>query len=184
MKALPGEVKAWLDNQPNIAPCFLIEIKLGETLYLSSRQEFTYGGITYESGRIVGEVQISQDEALFGLINESYRYTTPALTGVYQRAPVNIWWSEGVAAQIPIVDPGYFEDFYYSIEERRAPILLFQGNISRFSQITSVLGVVASRSAARRYPTLRVLPPVANYVAPEGAVFTLNGNTYRLESRS
>lgn len=184
MKVLPEEVKAWLENQPNIAPCFLIEIQLDETLHLSSRQEFTYAGITYKSGRIVGEIQISQDEASFGVINESYKYTTPALTGVYQRAPVKIWWSEGAGIQIPIVDPGYFEDLYYTIEERRAPILVFQGNLSNFDQITSVLGVVASRSAARRYPTLRVLPPVANYVAPDGAVFTLNGNTYRLESRS
>ena len=184
MKVLPAEVKAWLENQPNIAPCFLIEVELDETLYLSSRQEFTYGGITYQPGRIVGDIQISQDDASFGIINESYKYTTPALTGVYQRAPVKIWWSEGAAVQIPIVDPGYFEDLYYTIEERRAPILLFDGNISNFDQITSVLGVVASRSAARRYPTLRVLPPVANYVAPEGAVFTLNGNTYRLESRN
>lgn len=184
MKILPAEVTAWLDNQPGISPCFLIDIELDETLHLSTRQEFTFGGITYESGKIAGDVQISQDDASFGIINESYKYTTPALTGVYQRAPVKIWWSEGAPVQIPIVDFGYFEEFYYTVDDRRSPILLFEGNISQFDQITSVLGVVASRSAARRYPTLRVLPPVANYVAPEGAVFTLNGNTYRLESRN
>lgn len=160
MKVLPPDTQAWLENQPNIAPCFLIEITLDETLHLSTRQEVTYGGVTYAAGRTAGEVQISQDEASFGVINDSYKYTTPALTGVYQRTPVKIWWFES------------------------SPILLFEGNVSHFDQITSVLGVVASRSAARRYPTLRVLPPVANYVAAEGSVFTIGGNTYRLESRS
>src|SRR5690349_14466510 len=132
MKVLPPDTQAWLENQPNIAPCFLIDITLDEPLHLSTRQEVAYGGVTYTSGRIVGELQISQDEASFGVINEGYKYTTPALTGVYQRTPVKIWWYES------------------------APILLFEGNVSHFDQITSVLGVVASRSAARRYPTLRV----------------------------
>lgn len=161
MKILPPDVKAWLENQPNIAACFLIDITLDEPLHLSTRQEVVFGGVTYSKGRIAGEVQISQDEASFGIINDSYKYTTPSITGVYQRAPVKIWW--------------WYEG---------SPMLIFEGNISHFDQITSVLGVVASRSAARRYPTLRVLPPVANYVAAEGSVFTIGGNTYRLESRS
>lgn len=160
MKVLPPDTQAWLENQPNIAPCFLIDITLDEPLHLSTRQEVTYGGVRYSAGRTAGELQISQDEASFGVINDLYKYTTPALTGVYQRAPVKIWWFES------------------------SPILLFEGNISHFNQITSVLGVVASRSAARRYPTLRVLPPVANYVAAEGSVFTIGSNTYRLEARS
>lgn len=160
MKVLLPDTQAWLENQPNIAPCFLIDITLDEPLHLSTRQEVTYSGVTYAAGRTAGDVQISQDEASFGVINELYKYTTPALTGVYQRTPVKIWWYES------------------------APILLFEGNVSHFDQITSVLGVVASRSAARRYPSLRVLPPVANYVAAEGSVFTIGGNTYRLESRN
>lgn len=183
MKDLPIEITDFL-NAPSINPCFLIEIELDEVLYLSTRQDFLFGGKVYEKGRITGGPVISQNDVAFAIINENFKYTTPALTGVYQRAPVKVWFSEGAAVPIPLVEPGYFEEGYYTLDERRAPILVFEGNVSAFNQITTVLGVVASRSAARRYPTMRVLPPIANYVMPSGSIITINGNTYRLEPRN
>lgn len=183
MKDLPVSVMDWLNNRPGINPCFLIEIALDETLYLSTRQEFTFGGVTYTPGRIVGQIQISQDQAAFGVVNEDYKHTTPALTGQYQRSPVKIWWTEGFDVPALLIEHGYVEDGYYDTESRTAPTLLFDGHLSHFEQITSVLGVVASRSAARRYPTLRVLPPIANFVRPSGTIIRLGSNTYRLESR-
>lgn len=182
MKDLPIEVSEWLDA-PTIQPCFLIEITLDETLYLSTNQEYVLGDITYERGHIVGQIEIAQDRAAFGIVNWDFRHTTPALTGAYQRAPVKIWWTEGYELPTLLVEEGYFDEGYYTLDERRAPMLVFQGNVSEFNQIDTVLGIVASRSAARRYPTLRVLPPIANYVRPEGSVITLGGNTYRLEPR-
>lgn len=185
MKDIPVEVTDKLNDRANIRPTFLIVIELGETLHLTTMDaDYVYEDTSYIAGQIVGDVQISQDQASFGLVNVDYQYTTPALTGVYQRAPVKIWWTDNENRLPPLIEPGYVDDDYYIIPPQREPILLFDGHVSHFDQITSVLGIVASRSAARRYPTLRVLPPIANYVAPEGTVITLGGNTYRLESRN
>jgi len=181
MKPISPEAAGALAG-PVIEPCFLIEIELDEVMHLSTRQRFEYGGVTYEPGKVQG-LQVSQSEAQFGLINEQYQHTTPALTGAYQRAPVKVWWTQGEEPAQLIVDDGYFAEGYYDSESREPPTLLFQGNLSHFTQITSILGVVASRSAARHYPAKRVLPPIANYVRPEGTVFQFGSFTFRLEPR-
>lgn len=181
MKELTPEVIETLAG-PVVEPCFLIEIELDDVMHLSTRQRFEYGGITYEPGLVQG-LHISQSEASFGLVNEGYKHTTPALTGAYQRAPVRVWWTDGAEPTPLLVDDGYFSEDYYDADGRQAPTLVFRGNVMQFSQITSVLGVVATRSAARRYPTQRVLPPIANFVRPEGAVLQFGTTTFRLEPR-
>ena len=182
MKELPVEVEEGLDA-PTIEPTLLIELELDEPLYLSTWGEYTYGEKTYVPGYVIDQPEISQDQCAFSIINEDYRHTTAALTGAYLRLPVSIYWSDGAPVPFPIVEPGYFEEDYYEWDGRPAPILLFRGNLTQFTQITSVLGVVATRSAARRYPTLRVLPPIANFVRPEGAIVHFGDYTFRLEPR-
>lgn len=162
MKILPPDIEEALAG-PVIEPCFLIEITLDETRYLSTRQRYEFGGTVYEPGHVQG-LRIAQDQLTFGLINEDHRYTTAALMGTYHRAPVRVWLADGS----PIGGP---------------PILLFSGNLVQFSQITTVLGVVATRSAARRYPALRVLPPVANFVRPEGTQLVVGSTLFRIEAR-
>lgn len=180
MKELsPGDIVAL--SGPVIEPCFLIEIELDEVLYLSTRQRYEYGDIVYESGLVQG-LQISQSEVSFGLINEGYQYTTPALNGAYQRAPVRVLWSQGLRNP-RIVESGYFADGYYVEDNREPPMLVFQGNVASFGSITTILGVVATRSAARHYPTKRVLPPIANFVRPEGTVISFGDYVFRLEAR-
>lgn len=180
MKELSPEALDWLNSSP-IEPCFLIELELDEVLHISTRQRYEHDGMVFEPGHVQG-LRVTQSEVSFGLINEGHRYTTPALMGAYQRAPVKVWWTEGYYWPL-LIEAGYVEDGYYHDSGPPVPTLIFQGNLSHFSQITSVLGVVATRSAARRYPTLRVLPPLANYVLPEGSIISLGGTTYRLEPR-
>lgn len=180
MKELSPEALEWLNSSP-IEPCFLIEIELDEVMRLSTRQRYEMDGVVFEPGHVQG-LRVTQSEVSFGLVNEDHRYTTPALMGSYQRAPVKVWWTEGFDLRL-LIERGYVAEGYYTEDGRPAPTLIFQGNLSHFSQITSVLGVVATRSAARRYPTLRVLPPIANYVLPEGSIISLGGTTYRLEPR-
>lgn len=182
MKVLPSDIGSMLAG-PVVEPCFLIELEMDELLFLSTRQRYEFGGKVYEPGHVQG-LRIAQDQLTFGLINEEHRYTTSALMGVYHRAPVRVWLTDGIATSYPLIEPGYVEDGYYIEEPRTPPILLFSGNVVQFSQITTVLGVVATRSAARSYPALRVLPPIANHVRPEGTQLSVSGNLFRLEARS
>lgn len=181
MKELTPEVIEALAG-PVVEPCFLIEIELDDVMHLSTRQRFEYGGITYEPGLVQG-LQISQSEASFGLVNKNFQHTTPALMGSYQRAPVKIWWTEGHEMSHLLVEEGYFDEGYYDPDNRASPTLLFQGNVTQFTQITSILGVVATRSAARHFPTKRVLPPIANFVRPEGTVIQFGNYTFRIDPR-
>lgn len=182
MKALSPEVLSLLQRHAQ-NPCYLIEIELDEVLHLTTRDGgYEYDSITYVGGKVQG-LQVSQERASFGLINEDYKYTTPALLGAYQRAPVKIWWTDGRNQLQPLIEPGYVDDDYYIIPDQIDPILIFDGHVTQFSQITSVLGVVATRSAARRYPTLRVLPPIANFVKPEGSIIQFGNTIFRLEPR-
>lgn len=181
MKILPPDIEEALAG-PVIEPCFLIEIALDETRYLSTRQRYEFAGIVYEPGHVQG-LRIAQDQLTFGLVNEGHRYTTAALMGTYHRAPVRVWLADGIQSGWPLIEPGYVEEGYYNPEARTPPILLFSGNLVQFSQITTVLGVVATRSAARRYPALRVLPPVANFVRPEGTQLVVGGTLFRIEAR-
>lgn len=178
MKELSPGALDWLNSSP-IEPCFLIEIELDEVMRLSTRQRYEVDGLVFEPGRVQG-LRVAQSEVSFGLINEDYRYTAGALQGVYHRRSVRVWWVEGFELQ-QLIDPGYVEEGYYT--ERSAPTLIFQGEISRFSQITSVLGVVATRMAARRFPALQVYPPIANWVAPSGTTLSVGGNILTVRSR-
>lgn len=182
MKTLPQEVTNTLEKSSDIRPGYLIEIDLDERRYLSTGVEYKLGETTYESGH-VQNLRVAQDTVTFGIVNQDYRYTTPALMGVYQRAPVKVYWSSGFPLPHLLVEEGYVEEGYYDIDNRPDPILIFEGNISRFTQITSILGVEATRQADRMYPTLRVLPPLANYVRTEGTVFRFGENTMRIEPR-
>lgn len=181
MKDLPETVMDWLNTSP-IEPLFLIEIELDETLYLSTRQRYEYAGRVYEPGLVQGLV-VGQEQATFGLINENYRHTTPALTGQYQRAPVSVWWTEGFDAPQLLIDAGYVEDDYYETEWRSDPLLIFQGEISQFDQISSVLGVMATRMASRRFPAIQVYPPIANFVTPAGTTIRVGDTTFTLQPR-
>lgn len=183
MKDLTPEELEFLDNDAGIRPGYLIEIELDEKMYLSTGVEYEYDGQTYISGHVQG-LRVTPDSVTFGLVNEDYRYTTPALLGDYQRAPVRVYWSSGYPKPRLLIEEGYVEDGYYDTDNRPEPFLLFDGNISRFTQITTVLGVEATRSAARRYPSIRVLPPIANYVKPEGTVIKFGDNIIKLEPRS
>lgn len=182
MKSLSPETIAALAHAVQ-EPCFLIEIELDEVMHLSTHGRYEVGGTVYEPGKVQG-LQVTVDQASFGLVNEDFRHTMPALTGAYQRAPVKIWWTQGLEQAHLIVDSGYFAEGYYNPDDREAPMLVFQGNVSQFDQITSVLGVVATRSAARHYPSLRVLPPIANFVRPEGTVIQFGNFTFRLDPRN
>lgn len=181
MKSLPADVTQWL-NTPPIEPLFLIEIELGETLTLSTRQQYEYGGVVYESGKVQG-LTIDQEDVSFGLINTDYQYTTPALRGEYHRELVRVWWAEGYPQRPLLIQEGYVADGYYVTEPRSGPVLIFEGNISAFDQIDEVLGVIATRSAARHYPAMRVLPPIANFVAPSRTVIAWGDYTIRLDPR-
>lgn|SRR5690625_1045448 len=184
MKQLSPIHSYWLDGDHTIKPRFLIEIELDEVLHLSTGDTITDDDSKEWIGGLVQGLRIGQDTATFGLVNDSYKYTTPALTGDYQRAPVKIWAfaTPSIEPYMEIVDDGYVDPGYYDLS-RGDPLLVFQGNISRFTQITTILGVEATRSAARQYPRLRVLPPIANYLKPEGSVITFGDQTYILEPR-
>lgn len=183
MKYLPQEVVDDLYKNTNIRPCYLIEIELEEEMHLSTGVEYTLDDKTYITGRVQG-LRMTSEQVTFGIVNEEYQYTTPALLGSYQRAPVKVYWFNGMPQPHLLIDEGYVEEGYYDTDNRPEPILLFDGNVSRFTQITTILGVEATRSAARRYPSLRVLPPIADFVAPEGTQIRLGNNIFRLEPRS
>lgn len=182
MRALPQEVIDELFKNSDIRPCYLIEMKLGVDRKFSTGQEYELNGETYEAGQ-VQKLRLTQSSAQFGVINDNYAHTTPALNGNYQRAPVKVYWATGFPISPPIVQPGYVADGYYNLDDRPAPVLLFDGNLDQFTQITTVLGVKATRSAVRSYPKLRVLPPLANYVRSEGALIEFGGNVLRLQQK-
>lgn len=181
MKEFPDRTESLLSG-PVIEPCFLIEITLDETLHLSTRQRYEYQGITYEPGLVLG-LSLDIDRVAFEIINQDYQHTNSVLLGHYQRAPVRVWWVEGLEPRRPLIQPGYVAPGYYDEDYRYAPTLIFRGNVSEFNPVDKTLGITATRSASRRYPTKRVLPPIANFTRPEGTVLVLGGSTYRLESR-
>lgn len=184
MMTLPPDTLALLNRRVQ-TPTYLIEIELGALYLLSTRGDYAdeEGDPKWEGGKVVGELQIDQDSAAFGIVNEDYRFTTPALSGTYHRAPVRIWWADGAEYLPLLIDTGYVADGYYDEGHRLDPILVFDGHVSEFDQISTVLGVVAQRSAARRYPSTRALPPIVNYARPEGSVVVLGGTPFRLEPR-
>src|SRR5690625_2462988 len=182
MRELNQEALDLLYDRTNIRPAYLIEIDLGTTQYYSTGVKYEHGGLTYEAGRVQG-LRVGGENATFGLMNENYEHTTPALTGQYQRAPVKIYWASGYKTPVLLHEPGYVEEGYYDADWRPDPILVFEGNISRFTQITTVLGVEVTRSAAKRYPSMRVLPPIANYVRTEGITLSFAGGLLRLDPR-
>lgn len=169
-------------NGPIVEPRFLIKLEFDEPLYLSTRGDYKHEGINYESG-LVHELKVTSDEATFGLVNSGYAHTLPAIKGEYHRAKVKVWWVRSEMESIPIVEGGYFEEGYYDWKDWAGPYLVFSGRVDNFSQISSVLGVVATRSADRRFPAMRVTSPLANYLRPKGAVIQAGDSTFRLDPR-
>jgi len=181
MREFPPDTESLLSAHV-VEPCFLIEITLDQVYRLSTRQSYEYAGLTFEPGKVLS-LTIDLDRVTFAIVNEGHEHTTPALMGQYQRAPVRVWWVEGREPRMPPIEPGYVEEGYYEVEDRNAPVLVFRGNVTDFNPIDLTLSITATRSAARRYPTKRVLPPVANFTRPEGTILVIGGSTYRLEAR-
>lgn len=163
MKTLDPVVQTQLDN-PAAQRVYLVKIHLDvERNICTAINGYTFGGEYYEPGWLIG-LEVDQDAARLGIMNRDFQFTRGALMGEYQRAPVKVWW----AHPDPLV---------------HAPILLLDGNISHVSQITTVLGIVASRFGALAYPVIRALPPIANFITPQGSVLTIGATQYRIESR-
>lgn len=181
MRNLPQEAINELHNKSDIRPCYLIEITLDKKYYFSTRQQYESASHTYEPGH-VQNLRLSRDSVQFGVVNADYTHTTPALMGDYQRSPVKVFWSSGFPP-VPLIQHGYVMDGYYIEDGRPEPTLLFDGNIYQFTQITTVLGIKATRSAVRSYPKVRVLPPLANFVRKQGAIIEFGNNVLRLQPR-
>lgn len=168
---------------PVCEPLYLIKLALDELMHISTRQEVDYDGQTWLRGNVVLE-RVTPDSATLRIWNGDYAHTMAALTGAYQRKPISIWWAYNAGSTGDYVESGYLVPGYaVGSAAAPAPILLFSGMVSAIPEIGEWLRIEASRAPPRGYPRWRIVPPIANHLAPSGAVLSYGGETYKVEAR-
>lgn len=162
---------------------FIVDITLDAEMHLATGGEAFWGETEYIKGH-AKNLREGQNSISLSVLNEGGRFTMPSILGSYQRKPVKVWSvPAGKGNTSPLLEEGYVEDGYYEEPDFIVPLLVFSGHISEVRANDGYLDIVATRSAARRTPRLRVVPPFANWVAAPESVINFNGRVIRIRSR-
>ncbi|GEM_PF-4490580 len=161
-------------------PRYLVQITLDRTYYCSSHGDVVWKGQTW-SGNDLVVGQVSPERCSLKVGNSDYRHTAAAMSGAYQRQPVQVWWAYQHAPQA-YAEAGYWADDYAE-GQTITPILLFDGLVSSCPSIGLQMDIEAETQPPRQFPSTRIRAPLANHLPPVGFTLTWGGEVYRIETR-
>src|SRR5690606_10712878 len=116
---------------------------------LSTGETVTSDAICWKGGETKADsMTVGMTSATLKLRNPDYKYTAPALRGSFVFNPVKIWFAY----------PG------------AQSILIFSGFISEVSSINDWITLNCTRNHLKRYPAVKIRPPIANHLPANGQV--------------
>ena len=167
------------------APRYLVRLHLEDPMHLSTRDTLVYAGAVWVQSDIrIGRV--SELTATLSVRNTDWIFSANAFRGEYTYRPVEILFAYPyIEAPPPYFPEGYLD---FPIEEYvQSPdmvdiITLFAGHISDINSIGDWLEVTAVRTEEKRYPSVKIRPPLANHLPAPGQIITWKGQTYRIDA--
>lgn len=164
---------------PITEPQYLVYIELDQPYFWSTRSAVTALGQDWSPSGV--RVQsVSGSRATLMVENDDYRHTESALSGVYQRGDVRIYWAYPIPDS-PYVEDGYWEDDYVSDANEPIVDLIFEGLIYACPLVDFWLTIEANRTPPRMFPFQRIRPPFANHLPPEGYMVEFDNQILRVE---
>lgn len=165
-------------------PQFLIDIDLDQPYHFSTFDEREFNGETYVPG-FVRLGRYDNDQCDLSIWNDGYRHTQNALGGVYQLAPITVWWAYGPRPDPHYVSPGYWQPGYTADPDMTLPepMIVFKGFVYAFPQVDAWLSLVCRRHAPKLYPGRRLRPPFANFTPSAGYTIQFDDQVLKIEGR-
>lgn len=167
-------------------PWYLVDITLDQEHHYTTGPAATINGVDYLPGHVTG-LTMGADGCVLQVLNEGNQHTMPALRGAYQRNPVSVRLAEMPEALYEDQDGNYYLDQAgtpYEAASGVPGIHLLSGTISSIPVVNEWISVMVERTTGRRFPSQRIVPPMANHTRPEGTVIPINQSTYRILTRS
>lgn len=164
---------------PITQPQYLVYVELDQPYYWSTYDNTSALGQTW-SNRGIRIGTVTGHEASFAVENFDYRHTENALSGVYQRGLVRIYWAYPIEDS-PYVEEGYWEDGYVSDVNEPIVNLMFEGIIASCPVVDYWLDIRAIRTPPRMFPFQRIRPPFANHLPPPGYIVEFDSQILRVE---
>lgn len=167
-------------------PWYVIDVQLGQRMYhLSTGGAANWYDKEYQAGRIAEKGFTADDTELsLRLINENYQFSAAALRGDFHGGLVQAWYAPRAADALKRFYPeGYVEKGYEKGDMAEEPSLVFSGRISEITEIGTSIGIRAMSKKIGGFPSVRIMPPIANFTAPAGTKITYRNRIYLIEKR-
>lgn len=167
-------------------PWYVVDVQLGQRMHhFCTGGPATWKGKNYEADRIVENGVLVDDMTLrLRLNNEGYGLTGAALRGEFHGGQVSVWGAPRAADALKRFYPvGYVKSGYEKGNIAEEPFLLFKGKITEVPEIGLAIGLVATRKHIGGFPSIRIMPPLANHTAPAGTKITYHNRVYIVEKR-
>lgn len=167
-------------------PWYVIDVRLGQQMYhFSNANAADWDGREYLSGFITPDgVLVDEASARIRLSNDDYRWTAQGIRGELHGGELRVWYVPRAADTFRRFYPkGYVKEGYEQGDRTEEPRLAFAGKITEVPEIGTSIRLVSSRKNIGGFPSMKIMPPLANHTAPEGSKITYHNRIYIVDKR-